>query len=391
MPRLIQLRYKDNFEMKKMVFVTTIPESLDFFKGQLKFLSTCFDISIIASPGENLYKIADREKVKAIAIPMKRPVSICKDLIALIRFIIVLARLRPDIVHGNIPKGSFLSMLAAFVCRVPHRIYMCHGLRYQGAKGIMRNILMLMERITCRCATRVICVSEGIKNTLATDKICRKKTRVLLNGSVNGIDLKYFNPAKVSLPEDFYQKHALSSDDFIYCFVGRIVKDKGINELCRAFLNIHSSYPNTRLLIIGNLEMEQNPVSVESLVAIQNNEAIRHLDFQQDIRAFLIRSDVLVLPSYREGFGMVLMEAGAMEVPVIASDIAGCNNVVIPDVNGILVTPRSVDSLEKAMLRLYKDRDYSRMLRSRTRNSIKERFDQQKVWQVALEEYLKYK
>lgn len=377
--------------MKKLVFVTTIPVSLDFFKGQLRFLSENFDIYLIASHGDELYKIAEREKVKVVAVPMQRSIALHKDLFALIRFISIFSRLHPDIVHGNTPKGSFLSILAAFICRVPHRIYMCHGLRYQGTKGIMRNVLILMERITCRCATQVICVSEGVKATLAADKICCKKTKVILNGSVNGIDLDFFDPGKVTLPVDFYQKYALSADEFIYCFIGRVVKDKGIDELCQAFLHIHKSYPDTKLLILGDIEMEQNPVSVESLSVIQNNPAVCHISFQPDIRPFLVVSEVLVLPSYREGFGMVLMEAGAMGVPVVASDIAGCNNVVIPEVNGLLIPPRSVCQLEEAMLRLYKDQNYRQKVRSLTRASIKERFDQKKVWQAALEEYLKCK
>jgi len=377
--------------MEKLVFVTTIPVSLDFFKGQLRFLAEYFDIYLIASPGDELFRIAERENVKAIAVPMKRSISLFRDLFALLRLITVFARLRPDIVHGNTPKGSFLSILAAFICRVPHRIYMCHGLRYQGTKGMIKSILIQMERITCRCATQVICVSEGVKDTLAADKICCKKTKVIRNGSVNGINLDFFDPEKVMLSVDFYQKYSLSEDEFLYCFIGRVVKDKGIDELCQAFLRIHKSYPNTKLLVLGNIEMEQNPVSDESLSVIQNNPAVCYISFQQDIRPFLVASDVLVLPSYREGFGMVLMEAGAMGVPVIASDIAGCNNVVIPEENGLLVKPRSVDQLEKAMLRLYEDRNIYQKIHSLTRTSIKERFDQKKVWQAALEEYLNCK
>ena len=180
--------------MKKFFFVTTIATSLNFFKGQYQLLSEDFDIAAIASHKDDLIKIGEDNGIKTHYIPMEREISLFKDFYSLICFICYFIKERPYIVHGNTPKGSLLSMIAAWVTRVPVRIYMCHGLRYQGCGGFKRKLLMFMERISCRCATEVMCVSNGIKEVLIEDKITNKEPVVIWNGSVRGIDTIKFNP-----------------------------------------------------------------------------------------------------------------------------------------------------------------------------------------------------
>ena len=246
---------------KKFIFVTTIAGSLSLFKGQYQLLLSDFDITAIASDKKRLKEVGEENHIKIHHIPMEREISILKDIYCLICFIFYFIRQRPYIVHGNTPKGSLLSMIAAWITRVPVRIYMCHGLRYQGCGGLKRKLLMFMERISCRCATEIICVSHGIKEVLIEDRITNKEPIVIWNGSVQGIDMGKFNPDNITDKQGLKGKYGIEDDDFVLTFVGRIVKDKGINELVEAFEYLSLKYSDIKLLLIGWNEDKGNPVS----------------------------------------------------------------------------------------------------------------------------------
>ena len=377
--------------MKKFFFVTTIAPSLNLFKCQYQLLSKDFNITAIASQKEKLYKIGEENGVNVHYIPMEREISIFKDFYSLICFICYFIKEKPYIVHGNTPKGSLLSMIAAWITRVPVRIYMCHGLRYQGCGGFKRKLLMFMERISCRCATEVMCVSNGIKEVLIEDKITQKQPIVILNGSVKGIDNIKFNPDNFKDNSNLKQQYNLDENDFILTFVGRIVKDKGINELIEAVKNLHSKYTNIKLLLIGEFENAGNPVSDVTKKIIDESDFIIATGLQSNIAAFLSITDLFVFPSYREGFGLSLMEAGAMGVPSIASDIPGCNEVVIDGETGILISSHSSQAIIDSIDNLYNNRELLNKIKSNCRNSIIERYEQNKLWQYYREFYLKLK
>lgn len=366
--------------------VTTIPESLYFFKGQLNYLKRKFEVVAVSSNGEVLNKFGDSEVVETHCIPMKRPIALFSDFISLLRFIAYFVRTRPDIVHGNTPKASFLSMVASKLTKVHRRIYMCHGLRYQGYSGVMRKLLMAMERISCVCATDVICVSYGVMNTLNQDGICKAdKLKVIGNGSVNGIDATRFS--RGAIPEEQVLK-IIDNKCFTFCFVGRIVKDKGINELVLAFKRLAAHNVSVRLMLIGMFEDNENSVDEQTKMEIKNNSRIIHYGRQTDVRPYMCASDVLVLPSYREGFGMVLMEAGALGVPCITTDIIGCNEVVHDGENGLLIPPRDEEALLNALTWMYEHRhDDVKRMSACARTFILERFEQQKLWKAYIEEY----
>lgn len=377
--------------MKKFFFVTTIATSLNFFKGQYQLLSEDFDITAIASHKDDLIKIGEDNGIKTHYIPMEREISLFKDFYSLICFICYFIKERPYIVHGNTPKGSLLSMIAAWITRVPVRIYMCHGLRYQGCGGFKRKLLMFMERISCRCATEVMCVSNGIKEVLIEDKITNKEPVVIWNGSVRGIDTIKFNPDNFKDNSNLKQQYNLNENDFILTFVGRIVKDKGINELVEAVNILHSKYANIKLLLIGGFENTGNPVSDITKKIIDESDFIIATGPQSNIASFLSITNLFVFPSYREGFGLSLMEAGAMGVPSIASNIPGCNEVVIDGETGILIPSHSSQAIIDSVEKLYNDRELLNKIKSNCRNSIIERYEQHKLWQYYREFYLKLK
>lgn len=379
--------------MKKIIFVTTVAQSMGFFKGQLKFLSDYYDITFVSSNEENPKELQERAQCYGVSyyeLPMVREISLGIDIKSLFLFFRYFKKVRPDAVHGNTPKGALLSMVAAKLTGVKTRIYMCHGLRYQGCMGLKRKVLVTMERITSFCATHVLCVSDGVRETLANDRICnRQKSRVIGCGSCNGIDMSLFNPLVYTNEQKLKLRaqYGIASDEFVFIYMGRIVKDKGVNEMIHAFTRYRKEYPKIRLLILGAFEDALN--SVDSNVATlikENQEGVVYCGQQLDVKPFLVASQCLLLPSYREGFGLVLMEAGAMGIPVISSDIIGCNNVVTKD-NGLLVQPRDDNSLYQAMKEMVENKVFYQQLAVSTRQSIIDRFEQRTLWNKYLAFY----
>lgn len=373
--------------MKKFFVITTVPITLGFFTGNLKYLSSHFEVCAISSKPDELKVVGESEGVRTHCIPMERPISLVKDIVCLFQFILFFIKERPYVVHGNTPKAAMLSMVAAWLTCVPVRIYMCHGLRYQGTEGKMRKLLIWMEKLTCACATEVICVSKGVRETFAKDGICAlSKSVVLGDGSATGLDLDFFNPSMVEHGV-MREELGLSPEDFVFIFVGRIVTDKGINELVDAFDRLSSEYGHAHLVLVGAEETEQNPITEHTRGLIERNGNIHAIGRRSDVRPYLADADAFVLPSYREGFGMVLIEANAMGIPAISTDIIGCNEVVLPGENGELVPARDADSLYTKMKEWIDSPEKVRDMAQNCRKLVEQRFDRKMVWKTSLEEY----
>jgi len=373
---------------KKFFITTTIPATLGFFKGNLAYLNEVFEVYAISSQKDELNELGRKEGIKTFFIPMRRPISLFYDIVSLFRFIKLFLVERPDIVHGNTPKASLLSMVSAKLSGVKVRIYMCHGLRYQGTTGIMRLLLMKMEKITCKCATEVICVSKGVRNILIEDGICAKNKAVVIHhGSASGIDLDYFKIDSSLQNTDVREKLGISLTDFVFIFVGRIVKDKGVNELISSFEKLHSQINSVHLILVGSEEKGLNPISKKNRETIETHLNIHAVGRQIDIRPYLLSSDAFVLPSYREGFGMVLLEAGAMGLPCITTNISGCNEIVIQGENGEIIPPRDEKALYEKMKDWVVHKDKLAYMSSHARSFVENRFDKKTVWLKLLDEY----
>lgn len=365
---------------KKFFLVTTIPNSLNFFSGQYHFLKNDFDLTAISSVKNTLEEFGKTQGIKVHFIPMVRNISLFKDFYCLFCFILYFYKERPYIVHGNTPKGSLLSMLAAWMTKVPVRVYMCHGLRYQGFTGFKRKLLMFMEKVSCYCATDILCVSKGVNQFLHEDKITNKKTVVIWNGSVKGIDVERFNPHKAYDKEGLRKQLGINEGDYVLSFIGRINNDKGINELVEAFCILQKKHPMMKLLLVGRMDIEENPISDKVRNTINKNDGIIATGRQSDVPAFLSITDLFVFPSYREGFGLSLMEAGAMGVPAIASDIIGCNEVIINEETGLLIPPHSSSAIVAAVDRVFNDRALYEKFHVNCRDSIVGRYEQNKLF-----------
>lgn len=382
---------RNNEMKKKMIRITTAPESLlILLKNQLKFLNVYFEVIGIASPGKELDMVAVNEKIRIIPLKMYRRISIWRDIISLINMYRILKKEKPFIIHSITPKAGFVSMIAGYFAGVPHRIHTFTGLVFPSKKGIFRFLLLNIDRIICSLATIVIPEGEGVKNDLIKFRVTKKELKVIANGNVNGIDLDYFN-INCCLPEEntyLKEKNGILQDDIVLIFIGRIVVDKGIEELVNAFVDLCFEISNIRLLIVGSYERQFDPISRHSESLISEHAKILHIDFQEDIRPYFSISDILVLPSYREGFPNVVMQAGAMNLPCIVTDINGSNEIIINNLNGLVIPTGDVLKLKHAIKQLVLDKNLRKEMSQNARQLIVQRYDQNLVWNELLKEYI---
>ncbi len=369
----------------KLLRVMTHDISLDaLVEGQLRYLSeNGFEVVGVAADTGRMEGIARREGVRCVDLPMHREISPMADLRSLWRMIRLIHRERPDIVHANTPKGSLLALVASWLCRVPVRIYYVTGLRFETATGAMRTLLKTMERITCRCATEVIPEGDGVARTLRAEGITRRPLRKVHNGQIRGINLEYLNPGQVKV------ERTTQPGVTTFIFIGRIVGDKGISELAWAFDRLYrDTGGNVRLLLVGDYEDALDPVDDSARRLLRENPAVTFAGLQSDIRPWLAASDVLVLPSYREGFPNVVLEAGAMGLPVVVTDVNGADEVITEGYNGLIVPRRDADALYKAMSRMHSEPEERRAMAAVARGVIVEKFDRHDIWVAMRKRYI---
>lgn len=371
--------------MKKVFRITTVPLSLNsLFKGQLKMLNEHFELVGVSSPGGALEEVHQREGIRIIGLSMERRISPIKDFISLVRMVLLFLRERPDMIHSYTPKAGMVSMLAGWVAGVPVRMHTFTGLVFPTATGLKQKLLIWTDRLTCACATHINPEGNGVKQDLIRYHITKKPLKIIANGNVNGIDLEYFQKTlEVTQAAEDYRKEGV----FTFCFVGRVVRDKGINELVSAFVRLQKKYAQIRLILVGPFEKDLDPVSAETEKQILEHPAIDFMDFQEDIRPFLVASDALAFPSYREGFPNVVIQAGAMGLPSIVTDINGCNEIIEQDKNGVIVEPQNEQALYWAMENFLLHPEKVKDMAQNSRKMVADRFDQKIVWTALLDEY----
>lgn len=379
----------------KIVRTSTIPLSLNvLLKGQLKFLSEFYDIVGISSEGQLLDEVKQREGIKTIEVNMERGISPLKDLTSLYKLYKILKKEKPVIVHSITPKAGLLTMLSGKMAGVPIRIHTFTGLIFPTRKGPVKKLLIGMDRLLCSAATHIYPEGEGVKKDLINYKITSKSLKVIGNGNVNGIDLEHFSPDQVSEAQKELLRKELNikNGNFVFVFVGRLVGDKGINELVKAFSLLNktkNAEHRIKLLLVGPLEQELDPLPEDILNEIKNNPDIIDAGFQKDVRPYFAISDVLAFPSYREGFPNVVIQAGAMGLPSIVSDISGCNEIIVEGENGVIVPVKNSEKLSEAMERMKSDTEYYKKLKMNARPMIESRYEQSEVWNAILSEYKK--
>ena len=382
--------------MKKLIRITTVPISFKvLLKGQLRFMaSNGFDVKGVSSEGEELKEVRENEGIVMEAINMSRKITPFQDFKSLWKMWNFLRKEKPQIVHTHTPKAGIIGMLAARLAGVPHRLHTVAGLPLMEATGIKRKILNFVEKLTYSSATRVYPNSKGLYDFILQNNFTQSnKLKIIANGSSNGINTTFFSSAQVSEIEKvaLREKLNIQPDDFVFVFVGRIVSDKGINELIKAFSQLQAAENNEqigiKLLLVGGLESDLDPLNPKTLAEINQNKDIISVGFQQDVRPFFAISDALAFPSYREGFPNVVMQAGAMGLPSIVSDINGCNEIIVEGENGLIIPSKNVEKLKEKMLTLAKDKNLYTKLKGNSRRMIENRYEQSVVWKALLEEY----
>lgn len=372
--------------MNKLVRITTVPISLEkLLENQLRFMAGHYEVIAVSSDEKSLKNVAETQNARAFPLELTRKITPLKDLIALWQLYRFLKKEKPLIVHSHTPKAGTIGMLAAFLAKVPIRLHTVAGLPLLETSGKKRKLLNAVEKITYACATNVYPNSYGLKDIIIRQKFCHSdKLKVIAKGSSNGIDTDYFSPEKISGVQQSTLKKQLGIEngDFVFIFVGRIVTDKGINELINAFKRMEAKH--IKLLLVGPIEKDLDPLEQETEATVASHRNILSVGYQSDVRPYLAISDCLVFPSYREGFPNVVMQAGAMGLPSIVSDINGCNEIIIHGENGLIIPPKSANAIYEAMIAVVNG---TLGLKDNAREMIVSRYRQDEVWEAVLNEY----
>lgn len=377
--------------MHKLVRITTIPLSLEkLLEGQLTFMNDHFEVIAVSAEKERLKKYGENNKVRTYWVEMTRAITPLQDLKSLWKLYKFLKKEKPFIIHSHTPKAGIIGMLAGRMAGVPVRLHTVAGLPLMEVKGMKRKLLDAVEKLTYSLATRVYPNSFELKKIILQLQYAEEdKLKVLGEGSSNGIDTKYFQPSFFSGKERKQLKTELKipEDDFIFIFVGRLVKEKGINELVRAFIRLQSSRPDCSLLLVGPFEHELDPLDIEVFKNIKEHPKIFTTGYQQDVRPYFSIANVLTFPSYREGFPNVVMQANAMNLPAIVTNINGCNEIVEQGKNGIIIPVKNENQLLQSMLRLKEDQQLCSALAHNARELIQKKYERSRFWEILLKEY----
>lgn len=367
---------------KKILRAVTSAQSLVFCRDvMVKMRAMGYDMVAVTSPGPELDSLRHDDGFHCVAVPMHRRISPVADLVSLVRLVIVMAKERPWVVHSMTPKAGLLCMIAAWLTRVPVRVHTFTGLVWPTATGLKRRLLMMTDRITCACATHVIPEGKGVMHDLQHGGITSKPMRVLGHGNVKGVDIERFDPSRLGAQA--------ASGAFTFLFVGRIVGEKGINELVEAFARLHEEQPATRLVLVGNYETELDPLSQGTRRIIDDMDAIETPGPKRgdDLVSAYDEADCFVMPSYREGFPNVVLEAGAMGLPSVVTDINGSREIVENGKNGLVVPPRDAAALYDAMKLMATDNEARQRMAREARPMIVSRFERGYVQRCQIEFY----
>ena len=377
--------------MKKILILTTVPMSLStLLKGQAKYLSEFYEVKLVTSNSDMNYKIAEFEGVKVEGIDMSRKINPLKDLWSLYKLYKFISNENPDIVYTFTPKAGLLGMIASFLSRVPIRIHNVVGLPLMEANGKKLVLLKFIERSTYFFSTNIFCNSFLLKDYI-NNNLTSLPISVIGHGSINGVDTEYFKNKYNKADElKIRYEYSIKKDDFVVTYIGRIVKDKGIDELIEAFINLLKKYPNLKLLLVGDYEDDLNPINKKSKNLINEFDSIISVGYKKDIRRFLGITNLFTLPSYREGVPNSLIEAGSFGIPLLATDINGCNEIIKNNETGLLVKKKNSKSLEDGIEKFIVNKNFYSYIRNNVRDEIIKRFDQKYFWKELRNELKKF-
>jgi lipopolysaccharide/colanic/teichoic acid biosynthesis glycosyltransferase len=374
----------------KVVHVTTISMTLPFLAGHVRFLrDRGHDVHVVCHPDAFLEAFGHSSHAVCHGIPMSRRISPVADLDTLWRLFVLFRRLRPDAVHGHTPKGGMLAMIAAFAARVPARIYTIHGLPFVAATGMKRRLLRASESVSCSLAQSVFCVSHSMLEIARSERLTvPSKLHVLANGSVGGVDTESrFNPAMHAAGGSQWRaEHGIPAGAFVFTFVGRLTPEKGLAELAEAWSTVREATAATYLVVVGPVDTTDARL-LRILEQFQADARVRLINLDWNTPPIFAASDVLCLPTYREGFPVTVLEAAAMGLPTIGTAVPGCTDAVKDGVTGTLVPAGDAAALADAMLVYAASRQLTTTHGASARRWAQSSFQPQRIWKETLAAY----
>ena len=384
----------NNRPSKKLIRITTIPMALHvLLPGQMRFMSeNGFEVVMISADGENLDKVIENEKCRHIIVPMTRKITPLQDLKCLIQLIKIFRKEKPDIVHSHTPKAGLLGMLAARISGIKIRIHTVAGLPLMEESGVKYALLKQIERITYSAANHVWPNSNSLYDFIKENNLVKEnKLKVIGKGSTNGVSSRRFN--KDALDKGFLEviKEKINYDPaniYLLC-IGRLVKHKGIVELVNVFLSLKKNNSHLRLILVGVYEASLDPLPDTTVKEILNNPSIINVGWSDDAEYYMGLAHYFVFPSYREGFPNVLLEAGAIQLPIICSRIPGNTDIVTHNETGLLFEKKNAQDMYQQLKYALDNPEQMLSMAKRLQEYIRSYYERKMYWKILLEEYNK--
>jgi len=381
-----------NLERPRLVSVVNSSLALGFLQGQLQyFQDKGFDVTVLCPQrriGE--WEVPRPAGVPIMEVPMERPIAPLRDLVSLWRLWRIMRALRPTFTNVGTPKAGLLGGFAAWLNRVPCRFYTLHGLRFETSKGLKRRLLTFAERLACRFAHRVICVSQSVReNAIASGITSREQALVFGSGSCNGVEASRFaaTPDTRKRASELRRRFGIPAHAPVVAFVGRLTGDKGVPELVDAYLQLSDQFQDLRLLLVGSFE-DEDPLPIKTRRCLETHSRVVFAGPVPDTAAYYAVADVVVLPSHREGLPTVILEAQASGKPVVGAAATGIVDVVADGETGLLFPVGDVPALTEALARLITDKPLATKLGLAGQESVKEKFRPERVWEALYRECL---
>ncbi len=378
--------------MPKLIRITTVPMALKhLLAGQMRYMKeNGFDVIMVSADGKEREDVIQNEGCTHVIIPMTRKITPIADLKSLWQLYRFIKKEKPDILHSHTPKAGLLAMLAAKYAGVKIRIHTIAGLRFMTSTGITKKILVMMEKLTASSATHVWPNSFSLLKYIRENKlVSESKLNVIAKGSSNGINLKRFSEENLNKEKLQQIREQLSfNPEYIYLLsVGRIVNDKGIDELLKVFSELYKENDKLKLILLGSFEEELDPISFESKSVLKNHPGIIHINWSNEVEYYMQFASLLIHPSHREGFPNVILQAGAMNCPVVCSIIEGNIDIVEHEKTGLLFKVKNEADLKEKLKFAISHPEQIKQYAVELRNKIENHFDQQIVHQAIRDKY----
>lgn len=382
----------NNNRPKKLIRITTVPMSLMYLlPGQMNFMQKQgYDVLMISADGKERAQVMEAENCRHTIVPMTRKITPLQDLKCLFQLIKIFRKEKPDIVHTHTPKAGLLGMIAAKFCRVKIRIHTVAGLPMMVEKGNKFKVLKFVEKLTYASANHVWPNSKSLLDFIASQKLTSaRKLSIIAKGSTNGINIDKFDEKNIDANKLAQIKSSINfkaTNTYLLC-MGRLVKDKGIVELINAFKNLNASNVSLKLLLVGDFEANLDPLPQATINEIKTNSSIIHISWTKDVEYYMHLADNFVFPSHREGFPNVLLQAGAMRLPIICSRIPGNIDIVENNETALIFEPGNESQIQSLILQAVTQKEKMMAMASKLKNTICTEYPRTYIWQQLLQRY----